>query len=186
MWCDLGFLCMNRGIHIAYQPAGCAYLLISMTQQDTTIRALVFGVRIRKVTTNIAQARRPQNCIGNGMQQGISIRMPHQTMRMRNGDTAQNQRSAFAQHMHIKTLPYANRHAHNHFSINSKSSGQETLKFRAEPNINKAWLPANSMALASSVTTKPCSLAACKASRKACAGNSWGVCANHRPSLSTV
>ena len=42
------------------------------------------------------------------------------------------------------------------------------------------------MALASSVTTKPCSLAACKASHKAWAGNSWGVCANHRPSLSTV
>src|SRR5690606_35972302 len=186
MGSDLGFLRMNRGIHIPYQPARSTYLFISMTQQHAAIGTLVFRIGVGEMAANIPQARSTQDGIGNGMQQGIGIRMPHQAMRMRDGDTAQNQGSAFAQHMHIKTLSYANRHAHNHFSISSKSSGQVTLKFRAEPKINKGRLPANSMALASSVTAKPCSLATCKASRKAWAGNSWGVCASHSPSLSTV
>src|SRR5690606_38414097 len=67
----------------------------------------------------------------------------------------------------------------SHFSINSKSSGQVTLKLRNDPGTNKGAWPAASIADASSVTAIPADCASVNAARSRPARNICGVCASH-------
>ncbi|MOA29028.1 hypothetical protein D3C78_1500150 [compost metagenome] len=124
---------MQRRVDVDRRPARGAHARHGFAQQDAAVGTLECGIGVRKMPPDIAQPRGAQQRVGNGVQQHIGIGMAHQTMRVRDRDTADDQRPAFNQGMHVKALPNAKRNAHSHFSISSKSSGHVTLKLRKAP-----------------------------------------------------
>jgi len=55
---------------------------------------------------DVAQRRRADQCIANGMQQHVGVGVTNQTPFIRNGDAADDERAALGQRVDIEALAY--------------------------------------------------------------------------------
>ena len=79
-----------------------------MAQQHTAVRALEGGISVRKVLADIAQCRRAEQGIAQGVQDHVAVGMSQQPMVVCNAHAAQGDEIAFSETVHIVAV--ANTH----------------------------------------------------------------------------
>ena len=102
----LGGLRHDGGIEVANIPARGAHTSRSLLKQGHGISAFELWLGIGKMTADVPQCRRPQQGVGDGMEQGVGIGVAEQPMGMGNGHTTQNQRTVQHQGVGIPAFPH--------------------------------------------------------------------------------
>ena len=92
------------GIHVADAPAGFAHQMQGLAQQDAAVDVLVLRLGVGEMAPDVAQRRRPQQRIANGMQQHIRIGMTEQAFLIRNVHPAEDKLAPHHQLMNVETL----------------------------------------------------------------------------------
>ena len=98
---QLGRLCDHGAVDVADLPAVFLHPAQRRGQQDRRICAPKLRIGVGEMGTDVAERRRPQQRVGDGMQQDVRIRMAQQAMGVRYLDTAQDQFAAGDQCVHV-------------------------------------------------------------------------------------
>lgn len=73
---DLGRGQNQAGIKVGHAVTRALHALERFAQEDDGIRAFPFWIRWRKQRTDIGRGDRPEQRVGNGVQQDIAVRVP--------------------------------------------------------------------------------------------------------------
>ena len=76
---QFGLLCHNGGVNVAHGPAPAQQVLPHILQQQQTGNPLILGVRVGEQLADVSGRRRTQQCVHNGMDHHIGIRMAIQS-----------------------------------------------------------------------------------------------------------
>ena len=112
----LGCLRQNRCVHIADLIARAADNLRHARSKRQTVRARIGRVGVGEQFPNVAERRRAEQCVHNGMDKHVRVRMTEQTAAVGNRDPAENQRSTFNQPVYVITVPDAEGERRHAFS----------------------------------------------------------------------
>lgn len=99
-------------IDVADAPAGLAHGSHRPAHQRTAIGAAPAFVAVRKQAADVAERRRAEKGVGDGVQQRVGIRMAEQPGIVRNIDAAEDQPAPRRQRMHVVALSDAEVHVH--------------------------------------------------------------------------
>lgn len=118
----------HGAVHVDELPACGLHGAQGFGQQHGRIGAFELGVGVGEMAANVAQAGRAQQCVGDGVQQGVGIRMAQQANAVRNLDATQHQPTPRHQGVHIPALTHTQFHdgsflANNKASASKKSAG---------------------------------------------------------------
>ena len=107
MGAELGTLHRDCAVDVADFVAPLTQHRHNAAQQDFRVNARKVGRRIGKVQPDVAQRRRTQQRVAQGMNHHIAVRMGNAALRMRNLHAAQHQRQPFAEGVDVVSVSYS-------------------------------------------------------------------------------
>ena len=110
---QLGFLGDDGAVNIAKLPALRTHTACRLLQQHEGVCAFEFHRRVGEMTPDVAQACGPQNGIGNGVQQHVSIRMAQQALVVRNLYPPKDQLAPFYQSVRVPAFTNTKIHSYS-------------------------------------------------------------------------
>ena len=78
-----------------------------MAQQLPAVRVLVRRVAGGELPADVAEARRAEQRVDDGVEEGVAVAVPQQALVVRNRDAAQHQRAALDEPVNVVAVPYA-------------------------------------------------------------------------------
>jgi len=99
-------------------------------KQDAAVDAFKFRAAVGKVLADVAQSRRAQQSIAQGVQQHVAIGMGDQTARMRDADTAQGDEIALPEGVDIETVTDAHESIQSSGLAGDRNGAASQKKFR--------------------------------------------------------
>src|SRR5512138_1097977 len=162
-----------------------------MPYECAAVRTFPTLIAIGEVHADIAERGSAEQCIADGMQEHIAVRVRKNASRMRNLDAGERDEVPVRKRMHIEALSDSQPahecpRAAKMRAARSRSGGVVILRLSPLPSTSFARNPNSSTACASSVTAMPCSAAALSARSRTPYRNICGVSARQRPARGTV
>src|SRR5579863_3657615 len=161
-------------------PTRFAELLGDDLEELASRRVLPLRVVRWKVPTHVAKAGRAKECVDEGVDDGIAVRMPEEPSVVRDEHAPEHEASSWDEAMGIDAVTDPRGHRASSSSSDrsrTRSCGNVILKLRGSPGTTVTGTPIASTSAASSPAVIPC-VAACRcALRRTSALNDWGVCA---------
>lgn len=103
----LGGITDERAIDVAHLPAFLRDHALGFGEQLLAVGVLISRVGVGEVLADVAQAKRTQQGIDDGMGQGVGVRMAQQALFMGNLNAAQHQAAVWGPRVKIKALSNA-------------------------------------------------------------------------------
>ena len=96
----------NRSVDVAGYPPGFPQQRNAATEQIPAVGVLPAGVGVGVGVADVAEAGRAEQGVGDGVQHRVRVRVPDQTLRVRDADPAEDERPTFREAVRIVTTAH--------------------------------------------------------------------------------
>ena len=147
----------HRRVEIAEAIARICEHSADLAQQPNAVRAEIAVVRVGEALADIANRRRAEQRVHDGVDEHVRVRMAVEPLFIRDRHAAEDELPARHEPMNVVTVadPHASCLLRMMSAASSRSSGVVSLIFSSSPSVSCTGMPSASTALQSSVSARP-------------------------------